>query len=302
MIKPFLCLQKMYALSDKDINFLKKKFIENKIFKNELFIGQFFNEIPTMLIGAPCIRKDIEGISLNTFYQIFMPLRVASTLQLSCKILLGIREEILLQPKRFQEYEDLKRKIMRGTNRIAQELNTKVEIIDTSFLIHDRAINECINKLHIELSVKESTNLFNLSIEKEKKTLHSDLRTYVDERVIASNALHFLNGLFSTNKFLIIEDIEQYKCILYAKKFSKGKRLNFLALLPLPSISGTSCMARAEKQDRIILNQKKNYGIILKQSPSWVLEIYNELFSLVTSKTGKQNFTLVIQKIASFFD
>lgn len=255
-----------------------------------------------MIIGAPCIRKDIDGISLNTFYQIFMPLKAASTLQLPCKILLGIREEILLQPKYSKEYEDLKKKVTKGINQITQELNTKVEIIDTSFLIYDKAINECIKKLNIELSVKESTNLFNLSIEKEKKTLHSNLRTYVDERVVASNTLYFLNELFGSNNFLIIEDIEQYKCILYAKKFSGGKCPNFLALLPLPSISGTSCMARAEKPDRIILNQKENYDTILKQSPAWVLEVYNELIYLFTRKTGKQNFTSAIQEISSFFD
>ncbi|MDD2732288.1 MAG: hypothetical protein PHI53_03795 [Candidatus Pacebacteria bacterium] len=304
MIEPFLYLQKIYSLSDKDVDFLKRRFIENRIFENELFMGQFLDETPTMVIGGPCIRKDIEGVSLNTFYQIFMPLKVASILNLPCKIFLGMREEILLQPKYFLKYEHIKKIIIKGIKKIAEDLNTVVEIIDTSFLIYDKLINECIEKLQIKLSIKESTNLFNLSVEKDKKILHSDLRILVDERVIAYNTSYFLNKSFGPNKFLVVEDIEQYKCILYAKKFSKGELPNFLAMIPLPDISGTKCMFRAEKTERIILNQKGNYNILLKQSPSWVLDIYNEILSLALTikQTKIKNINLAIKQISIFFE
>jgi len=308
MIDPFQILEKEYSLSEDDIKIIKLRFIGNKIFDNDLFIGQFFDEKPTMVIGAPCIRNDIEGISLATFYQIFMPLKIASILQIPCKIFLGIREEVIFQPKLFEGYQKLGLELTNGIRQIASDLNNiDVEIVNTSSYGYDTIINACVKKLNIELSAEDSTYLFNLSLKKAKKQLHSKLRVFSSKRVVAYNTSYTLTKLFGEHKFLIVEDIGQHICVLFARKFDKYNSPNFLAFLSLPNIYGTATIFKSGGEERFILSQNKNYyWSIIQKSPQWVLEIYNKVFNLVSEEenTFFKDFASTyetIKKVSNYF-
>lgn len=306
-INPFQVLRKEYSLSDRDVEAIKPRFIKNKIIDSDLFIGQFRDEKPTLIIGAPCIRKDIEGISLNTFYQTFMPLKIASLLKVPCKIFLGIKEEVIFQPKLFKNYEELGYRLEIGLRKIADELDVDLEIANTSSYKYDQLINKCIEELDIHLTPEESTYLFNLSLKRSKKPLHSTLRAISSKRIIACNTSYVLEKLFGSHNFLIVEDIEQHICTLFSRKFDTIKPPNFLAFLPLPDVNGTMSMFKAEKEGRFILDQNKNYyESILEMSPTWVLDIYKELFNIVNEIKGNkserpESFFETAQKISDYF-
>ncbi len=306
-IDPFQILKQEHSLSTKDIEFIKSNFIKNKIFDNELFMGQFFDEKPNIIIGAPCIRKDIEGISLNTFYQLFLPLKIAGFLKIPCKIFLGVREEIILQPDLDILYERLGERIKQAVKKISRDLSVNAETINTGSPHHDLLIKKTIRNLNIKLFTEESTYLYNLSLKKHKKPPSSSKRISCNKRVVACNTYHLLKTLFGEKNFLIVEDIEQYKCSLFANKFDNGKSPNFLAFLPLPSIYGTQSMFKAIKEKRFILEQDNDYyKEIFKKTPPMIKAVYKKFFDLFQNKKTSQkdklkNFIYATKKISNYF-
>ena len=304
---PLQILGKMYCLSSKEVKAIKSRFVKNKTFNNNLCIGQFRDEKPTLVIGAPCIRKDVAGISLNTFYQIFMPLKVANKFSVPCKIFLGVKEEIISQPKLFNSYKKLGGQVEKAIKKIAAELKVDVEVIDTNSYKYDKLINECVQELDIQLSSKDSTYLFNLSFKRASKPLHSTLRIISNKRVIACNTLYGLSKLFGRNNYLIVEDAEQHICTLFSRRFDKNKTPNFLAFLPLPNISGDNNMFKSEKEERLLLGKSRNYyqSIFKKFSPL-AINIYEEVFNLLEERDTNAardfgSFFKTANKISNYF-
>ncbi|MFH1749689.1 MAG: GDSL-type esterase/lipase family protein [bacterium] len=304
----FLALKNEYSLSEHDTEIIKSRFIATDIIKSKLFIGQFYKEKPDAVFGGICIRKDTEEISLNTFYQIFMPLKIASILEVPCKIILPVQEEIILRPIFAKRYHLLVKKLEKGIKRIANDLNTEVQIINTCIPRYDKFLKECIERLNYQLTEKDSRYLYNLSSIKTKKPQNSGLRIYVNKRVLSGHSLCFMKKISKSNKFMIVEDVEQYNCVLYIKNFEKNKMANCLSFLPLPGISGSRCMFKEEKEKRLLLLQNRSYyESIWIKSPDWVLRIYHELFKLVNhrSRTSYKNFEWTyktIRKISKYFE
>ena len=283
--KKFSLLQKMYSLSQEDIEIIKSRFQGIEAVGGDIFLGQFKNEKPTLIIGAPCVRKDIEGISFNTFYQVFMPIFVASKLKLPCKIFLGIKEEIILQENLHNNYEELGLYIESAITNMANDLNVEIEVINTLLPKNDDLIKKYVKDLNIHISQIDSTYLFSLSFVKTDKPLHSLLRASATTRVIACNTYFVLQKFFGRHNFLIVEDIEESTCILFAHKFDAKKSPNLLAFLPLPSISGKSVMFKAIKKDRLFLGKKKNYYLsAYKKMPAWVKNIYGNILRIIMKK------------------
>ncbi len=306
----FQVIKKEYSLSEKDISAIRLRFMDNKIFKNNFFLGQFHDEQPELIIGAPCIRKDIEGFCLNTFSQIFTPIKIASTLHLPCKLFVGVKEEMIFQPKLAHLYQKLGLKIEKTAKNIAKELGVEIEIVNTAFHKYDKIINESIGELGVHLSVEDSTSLFSLPVNDgfPKKQLHSAERTLSSERIIVCNTSYFLNKLFGQHSNLIVEDVGQHKCVLFAERYEKKyKSPNFLAFLPLPNISGTTNMFKAEKEERFLLGKSNNYyKSIFERSPLWVLETYGKLFDLIVEKENCYNknfklFLVIVKRISKYF-
>ncbi|MFH0852058.1 MAG: GDSL-type esterase/lipase family protein [bacterium] len=304
----FQILKKEYSLSDEDIQAIKSKFIENKIFKSDLFVGQFIDKKPELIFGGPCIRKDVDGVCLNTFYQVFMPIKISSVLKVPCKIVLAVKEEITLKPVLSQQYIDLGLKLETGIIQLAKEFDAEVQIINTLEPSNDKFLTECVRELNINLSEMDSRYLYNLSLARPNKPAHFKKRIMTNKRVIAGHSLCFLKKISDLNKFLIVEDIEQYNCALYAKRFELGDEPNFLAFLPLPNIAGTAPMFKSERDERLLLEQDKNYyNSIWIKSPTWVLQIFQEIFTLVdrkkhVSKKDFEWFFRIIKKISKYFD
>lgn len=308
VFNPYQILKKEYNLQDNDIYELKSKFINNTIVQNDFFFGQLNNEEPEIVIGAPCIRKDIEGFSLNTFSQIFIPIKVASIMHVPCKIFIGVKEEIIFQPKSAHIYKQLGCQLEKVARCIAKELDVDIEIVDTSCYGYDKIINESIRELGINLSAEDSTYLYNFSHNRIKKQLHSQLRILANKRVIACNTSYVLNKLFGYHHNLIVEDIEQYFCTAYAKKFARNNNSpNFLAFLPLPNVTGTASMFKSETDKRFLLQKDDNYyKSIYNNSPSWVIETYWKLFGLVAVKENIQNYDVklfinIVKQISNYF-
>ncbi len=309
-LKPFQILQKEYSLSAKDIKAIKSRFIENEIIQHDFFFGQFNDEKPDLIIGAPCIRKDIEGFCLNTFSQIFAPIKIASILNLPCKLFIGVKEEMIFQPKSAHLYQKLGSLLEKASRNIAKEFGVEIETVNTACLGYDNIINECIKDLNVHLSDEDSTYLFNLSLSRPKKQLHSPLRILSSKRVVACNTSYALNKLFGPHRNLIVADMEQYACALFARKFEKKyKSPNFLAFLPLPNIYGTASMFKSEKEERLLLQKDNNYyKSIFERAPSWVLDSYRKLFELVTNKEKFPNkkkdvksFITIAKHISNYF-
>lgn len=308
-LDPFQILQKEYSLSSKDIKAIKSRFIENKIIQHDFFFGQFNDEEPDLIIGAPCIRKDIEGFCLNTFSQIFVPIKIASILNLPCKLFIGVKEEIIFQPKLAHLYQKLGSLLEKASRNIAKEFGVELETVNTTYLGYDNIINECIKDLNIHLSAEDSTYLFNLSLNRPKKQLHSPLRILSSKRVVACNTSYTLNKLFGPHRNLIVADIEQHACALFARNFEKKyKSPNFLAFLPLPNVYGTASMFKSEKEERLLLQKDNNYyKSIFGRAPSWVLDSYWKLFELVISERkflGKKeinSFVAIVKRISNYF-
>jgi len=300
-------LKQEYSLSDQDIKRIQSRFIRNEFFNNFLFIGQTSNKKTSLVIGAPCIRKGVEVVSLNIFSQIFIPLKIESIQKRPCKIFIGIREEIILQPNLFDDYQRLGHLLENAIKKIAQDLNISVKIVNTSSYKYDSLINNCVKELGIQLSAKESTYLFNISRRKILKPLHSQLRVISNKRMIACNTSYVLQKMFGFNSYLIVEDIEQYFCFSFSQQFNRGKVPNFLTLLPLPNIYTTMSMFKADKEERFLLNQSISYyKDVFKKSDLLAINTYKQFLNFfenqpTTLSRSFESFLKTIKKISSYF-
>lgn len=302
MIEPSKIIQKMYSLSEEDVLLLQKKFTTPTHLPNDLFLGQLSNQVPTMIIGTPCPRKCIEGISLNTFYQILIPLKVANKLKIPCKIFLGIKEEIISQPYYAKDFRILGIQLEKGIRNLADHLNVDVQIINTLNPEYDQLVDSCVNEIPINLSAQDSSYLFSLSTKKVSRTLHSVQRVGAEKRSLACNSNYLLEKLFGKQSFLMVEDVEQYGPIVHARNFGSEPFPNMLAFMPLPSIKGTTNMFKAQKNERVLLFQKQDYyKNVFNTAPIWVREIYNNVLSLADTEFIALDPTASLTKISNYF-
>ena len=286
----------------------------NPPFKTDLFLGLDGKERGDhdLVLGGPCLRNDIYGISLNTFYQILMPLKVAQHLNKPCCIYLGIKEEILLSPEKKSEYKLLKEKISVGTRRIAANLGVQVEFIDTSESRTNRLIESVKKKKNIFLSKQESQSLYSYS---EKHPSHRECteeRIRANERVITCHSQEFLTKATGYSRFLIVEDLEQLKAFRRANNQKKGKKViqntcTFSAFLPLPNIYANATMFKGDLQERILLfRSKEEYEKIWAQASPASKTVYLEIMRLMGKRipnlsSGVSTFTHGMAGISDSF-
>jgi lysophospholipase L1-like esterase len=306
---PFYVLKNEISLSWQDISAIKETFIENKLFESDLVMGQFYNQKAQAIVGAPCIRNDIREISLNTFYQIFLPLKMASVHKIPAVIFLGIQEEILQKPNLTKKYQTLSQKLSFAIQNMANELKiVDLKIIDTSLVENNSIIRQATRELNIKLSAKESSNLYNLSIKPRQNYVHPPLRVASNQRMVTCNTAYAISKLLKENfSFLIVEDIEQYKCTQFARKFDHLEPPNFLAFLPLPNIYGTKTMFKSERGERLLIGKKDSYyAKLFKKIEPGILIVYAKLFSIIEDQDAAiynnyPDFLRVIRKISRYF-
>jgi lysophospholipase L1-like esterase len=306
-IKNELCLDKL-GFEEFDLKNLD-------LIKNDLFLGQLKQRflMPDVVLGGPCIRSDInnKGISLNTFYQIFLPIKVASLLGKPCKVYLGLQEELILSPEKQNEYLLLADKLIKAIKKIAFEYNVNTSVINTSDPKINQNIQKIIKENQIILSKNESENLYSFSKNQNKTKEHTADRILVSQRVITCHSSLFLKKIINHNSFLIVEDFEQIKGYLYAKKKDSEKKesaTNFLATLPLPSIFLKSTMSKAPVEEKIYLSlSSQEYRHIWKKTCPVSKRIYSALFELMGYKMNRfssncENFVSGMAKISEFFN
>lgn len=276
---PMTVLQNEYTLSAEDCTRLQKRFPYSFNFSSQLFLGGFRDEAPTCIVGAPCIRKDIGGISLNTVYQTLLPMLVAKHYRVSCKIFLGVQEEILIQPEQQQRYIRLGGHLAKQIQGYAQVYGVDVELVNTAEERCHRMIEEAMQKLNVHMSTEESTYLHQLRQPPLQRALHSPARKHASERVVVCNTGSLLEQFFGQHQFLLVEDVEQYPPTDVATRFDHGASPNFLGFVPLPSVSGRSNMLAASGDDRILMQESTaTYETQFRHMPGWVMNFYAAFF------------------------
>jgi lysophospholipase L1-like esterase len=312
-INPFPVLKNELSLDKSGFETFGLKNLD--LIKNDLFLGQLQQEfsIPDVVLGGPCIRRDINsgGISLNTFYQIFLPIKVASLFRIECKVYLGLQEELILSPKKTEEYLLLADQVIKAIYRIALDYKVDVAIINTSDPKINHSIQKSIQENKLSLSKEESENLYSFSSNQNKVKEHTVERVLVNQRVITCHGSLFLKKVTGHNSFLIVEDLEQIKGYLYLEKSDSKKKettANFLAVLPLPSIFLTSTMLKGPLEEKIYLSlSPQEYRYIWKKSCPVSKRTYSALLELMGYKINRfssncENFVSGMEKISGFFN
>lgn len=278
------------AFSEENYNTVKTLLPVNSepIYNSKLFVGQKLNFQPDIIVGGPCVRKDIVGISLNTFYQVFMPLLSAQKYNVPCNIFLGIQEEIMLRPNKEKRFMALATELENFINNLADKLKVKVKIVNTTQPEVDSAINNSVQKMGLEITPEQSTHLFSLFGKDDTKPIHSELRTRVSERVLSCHNGTGLKNLFDCERPLIVEDLEQLGCYEAALKWEKEPKANFCAFLPVCTFDCTSVMFKGEDDQRLLLGKDASYyKQIYDKLPDQVLSIYSEVLRLYNLGTGQ---------------
>jgi len=310
---------------EKELSISKNKFQEFKLrqgledkFNSDLFLGNLQQKFvsPDVVLGGPCIRNDIEGINLNTFYQILMPIKVSSIIGKPCWIYIGLKEEIISAPGKAKELELLKEKLVTGINRISSDFGVKTKIIDTAELQIDKYIQQCMDLDSVHLSKEESEDLYNFGENQVKAKQHTPTRILMNERVISCHGSRFVNKATGFKKYLIVEDFEQIKAYLYLKNKKVGKayrnaRLyssDFLAFLPLPDIYLSATMFKSGDSGKIFLSKlaSEYEDLWRKMNPS-SKKIYNEVLRILGIPSNKfisniDNFIDGMKRISSYFN
>ncbi len=312
-IDPFPILRNELGLKDPDFEKLGLK--ESNIIHNDLFLGHINQNLiaPDVVLGGPCIRRDIdkEGISLNTFYQIFLPIKIASTLKKPCKIYLGLKEELILSPEHTNAYAVLANKLTRGIKKMASSLKADVSIINTADPSINKIIEETMKAARLNLSKEESEDLYRFSLSQNRNKEHIPTRILINKRVITCHSVSFLKKVTGCDTFLIVEDLEQIKTFLRAGQMNGGgislSKSDFLTFLPLPNIFLSSTMFKAKPEGRIYLSRSPaTYGDVWSRSCPASRRIYTALLELMGQKINRfnsncENFISGMGRISRFF-
>lgn len=312
-INPLPILKNEIAIGESSFNKFNLKSIDSVI-SNDLFLGNVNKKftVPDVVLGGPCIRNDINtgGISLNIFYQIFLPIKVASLLKRPCKIYLGLKEEMIVSPEKSKDYILMGNKIVGAIKKIALDYNVAVEVIDTSNNDIDRIIEECIQESKLHLSKEESENLYSFSDSQNKRKEHNPARILINQRIITCHSALFLKKATGYSNFLITEDFEQIKSYLYfADKDNKNRdyNLDFLAFLPLPNIFSSMTMFKADPTEKIYLSlTSREYENIWKKTSPTSKRVYSALLDLMGFKinyfsSNDKNFVSAMEYISNLF-
>jgi hypothetical protein len=272
------------SLSKKEVDGFKKQFISYPHASLPIFFGSNTDKKPQVVIGGPCIRYDLTAISLNSLYQIAVPIYVASKFKTDCYIFLGVQEEIILSPKKYLEYKKLAEEIKKLIQILAQKYQVKVKIIDSSLSKYDDIIEKTVKDLKIKLSQEDSTYLFAITRKRSKKKMHSNIRCIVSERVTACHTQRLLKRITEKSNFMIGEDIEQYPCYKYSTKFN-DQNPGFLSFLPAPAPDGKSTLLKAKNQPKMTISPSGDFLLNIPDNiESWVKEIYQLIEKIINNK------------------
>jgi len=308
-INPFPILKNEIAIDKSSFDKFNLKRID-KIINSDLFIGTVNKStVPDVVLGGPCIRNDIntEGISLNTFYQVFLPIKIASLFKKPCRIYLGLKEEMIISPEKSEDYILLGNKLAEVIKKIGFDYNVDVEVIDTANDATNRIIEECMQENKLRLSKEESENLYSFSDKQKNKGEHAPERILVNQRIITCHGALFLKKITGYSNFLIAEDFEQIKSFLYFNKDNKNCNRDFLAFIPLPNIFSSMTMFKADPCEKIYfsLGSREYENIWEKTSPT-SKRVYSALLDLMGFKinhfsSNDKTFVSAMEYISNLF-
>lgn len=258
------------------------------LYNSNLVIGSTQDTTPDIVVGGPCLRKDIEGVSFNSFYQVLMPLLIAKKYGTQCAIFLGIQEEIWLMPRKEKDFLALGNKMADLVKNLSGLLGVETVIINTTDKSSNDNLEKLVEKLAVRLSQEQSTYLF--SVKKDpNKPLHSPERAHISERVLLCHSYKGLEALLGISNPLIVEDIEQFNCFLKAIDIDDKQTANFLGFLPMPALNYRSNMFKAGQIDRLILNKDSEYyAHVYRNSSRRAIAFYLEVLRLFKIANGQE--------------
>lgn len=243
-----------YHLSENDVAEFRRHFPIPSPFANKLFFGRRFDGIPDMVCGGPCITNDLRGCSINTFYQILVPLRIAAMLSCPAAIFIVVMEEIITRPDFSVEFLALARRLEHCVHRIAADMGVEVRIVNTANDQVNRKLCLLRESLNIRLTDEQSRTLYSLDQRPVPRVDPLPIgRVYSDERMVACHTVQALRALTGASRFLLVEDAEQFPLIRVAESFDPFNPIDVLAFLPIPDLTGTQAMFRAKGRNGLPL-------------------------------------------------
>ncbi|GEM_PF-1960 len=230
------------------------RFSAPAVLPNDLLVGRRVGGPVDMVIGGPCTRNDLGGVSLGTVYQILVPLWTAAQLNVPAAVFLGVGEEALVNPRRSSDYVHLGRRLRAGIEAMAADYGVSVEVVDTSEPEISEAIELARSMQSIVVSEPQSRWLYELSARRDiEKKPHSMERVHATGKVVTCHTPSFLRSFFGYANPLVVEDIEVAAAALFAETFDRSAPADALAFLPLPNLQGNGPMFRSGGAARIVL-------------------------------------------------
>jgi hypothetical protein len=250
-VKPSLALLPSELVTDRELSALQQLATPPPAFLGSLAFGSAHPIEQQVVFGAPCIRGDLQDLSVASVYQMLVPLLVASHYRLPCVLSLGVAEEQLIRPAHAREYEVRGTQIEETAHRIAEQLRVELTTVSTASPDLDSYIDTLAKAEWTELSPDASFNLPLFRGQNGVIRKHSPERIWASRRGLACHSVDYMKATHPLGeRALIVEDAQQLGCWSIAEAASPSET-NFLAFVPCLDLSGACPMTNASEDQRV---------------------------------------------------
>jgi len=250
--------QQCYALTEPDLEELLCGFPNSSPVENDLLIGRRFEWQPDLICGGPCIANDTGGFSMNTFYQILVPLRLARAYNCPAAIYVAVMEETLRHPEAQRQFSRLGLLLERAIHRIAAHCGVEVLILNTATGMVNAVIESVRKTSGMRLTPRQSDGMYSLHrsgcCSTDQHAQPDQTSIHINERFVVCHTAKALAQLTACHRVLIVEDAEQKDVVAVASLFDNPETVDFLPFLPCPDLSGRGPMFRASPGDYLLLS------------------------------------------------
>jgi len=282
-----------YSLGD-----INNKSKLNNLLKKRNFLGvsKLFSEISDfknrVVIGGPCITDSKENITIESLNDIINIILVAKELKSLAIIYLSIKEEEI---RNGGSWEKTKKQFEELILEISNLLDYKnILIFDTSVVENNILIKYFVGKIKFDVTDEELDKLYYIGNNdhrlKESSGTIDETKINLHKRFLVTYLPDFISevtGLEDPSVF-VVENIQQVKAIITARKISKNKKLFHLAYLPTPSVDGKARMYSSSNEQKLFLREKDYVLKILKEANEKVRQYYFSIIPYI-GETGEVN-------------
>jgi amino acid adenylation domain-containing protein len=278
-LETLVLLQHCAALTEPEAKSILNSFPIVAPCDSRLLIGRKFRWEPEVICGGPCIENDLAGISMNTFLQILIPLRVASEYNCPAAVYIPVMEEMLRHPHAATAFLQLGTRIERAVRRLAAAFSVEVVMLNTANDRVNSIIHSVRANLPVRLSPRQSRNLYGDCADSCDANLESRRIRHVYERFVACHTATALSQMTGRKQILIVEDTEQTNAVTIASLFEDNEQVDLLGFIPCPGLHAPGPMFRSKPESRLLLNRP---GVNLQGRLASAPQIVGQYFELAS--------------------